>query len=600
MKGNPLMSIKENIQTLYQLMKEKNIDAYIVASSDPHQSEYVADHFKSRAFISGFTGSAGTFLAIREQGCYLWTDGRYFLQAEKELQGTGIELMRMGIPGVPTLNAFIKDSLKKGATVGFDGRTYSGKQLDLMQSEFKERDYQYKIDEDLMEMVWLDRPAMPKGQVEVHELQYAGRTIDDKLKDIREQMNKDEIEAYFVASLDDIAWLFNLRGTDILFSPVVYAYVYIDLDQTILYIDKDKLSYEVKEYLTTNKVIVKNYDGLWDDVKNLGLGKVVGVDPGRVNSKLYNLLKTISAKVIDIKEITRLLKAVKNQVEIENLRKCNIADNVAMVRFIKWLKESVGKEPLTELSVEEKLMNLRAEGENNKGVSFETIAGYGPHGAIIHYRATEESNSDIQPEGFLLVDSGGQYLGGTTDITRTFSLGAVTEEMKKHYTLVLRGHINLSKIKFPEGTKGVQVDILARQPLWEEGLEYRHGTGHGLGFYLNVHEGPQSISQHLIDQPLLEGMVITNEPGYYVEGGYGIRLENDVLVVKDQKTEWGQFYRFEPLTLCPFDVEAIQVEQMKPEEKQWLNEYHKTVYDTLAPHLTEEEGQWLREATRSL
>lgn len=600
MKGNGFMSVKENIEKLYQLMKERKIDAYIVASSDPHQSEYVADHFKSRAFISGFTGSAGTFLAIRDQGCYLWTDGRYFLQAEEQLQGTGIQLMRMGIPGVATLNEFIREKLPQGSSVGFDGRTYSGKQLDSMQAELKERNYSYKIDEDLMEEVWLERPAMPKGQVKVHDLQYAGKTIKEKLEAVREQMNKDEIEAYYVASLDDIAWLFNIRGTDILFSPVVYAYAYMDLEQTILYIDQEKLSSQVKEHLTSSNVIIKDYDALWTAVNQLGEGKIVGVDSSRVNSKLYNLLKKESAKVIEIKEITRLLKAVKNEVEIENLRKCNIVDNVAMVRFIKWLKENVGKEPLTELSVEEKLMSLRAEGENNKGVSFETIAGYGPHGAIIHYRATKESNSDIHPEGFLLVDSGGQYLGGTTDITRTFALGALTEEMKKHYTLVLRGHINLSKLKFPQGTKGVQIDILARQPLWEEGLEYRHGTGHGLGFYLNVHEGPQSISQHLIDQPLLEGMVITNEPGYYIEGGYGIRLENDVLVVKDEKTEWGQFYRFEPLTLCPFDLEAVDAKQMKPEEKQWLNDYHKTVYNTLAAQLTEEERQWLKEATRSI
>ncbi|WP_105619232.1 aminopeptidase P family protein [Vallitalea okinawensis] len=593
------MQAKERVRTLQKIMREKGMDVYIIPSSDSHQSEYVADYFKSRQFISGFTGSAGTVIVSLEHGNGLWTDGRYFIQAEEEIKGSSIDLFKMGEEGVPTINQWLKKNLADGATIGFDGRLFSANYVTKMKKELKNKDFNYQINDDLIDLIWIDRPAMPAEKVIEHDLKFAGKQSRDKIKEIRELMVEEDADTYVIGSLDDIVWLCNIRGNDMQYSPVVYAYAMITMETTSLYVDLSKISDGIKNTLLGEGITVKTYDALWEDINNLDASRKVALDSNRINSALYSKVKE-QCKVREIKEISALLKAKKNEIEIENLRKCNIRDNVAMVKFLYWLKSNIGKIKITELDIEDKLLELRSQMENNLGASFATIAAYGEHGALNHYKASEESQKTLEPEGFVLIDSGGQYYDGTTDITRTIVLGPITEEMRRNYTLVLRGNINLSRVIFRQGTKGCNLDALARMPLWEHGLEFKHGTGHGLGFFLNVHEGPHNISQHLVDVPLEVGMVVTNEPGYYVEGDYGIRLENDILVAPQNKTEWGQFLKFETLTYCPFDLEAIDTSLLKDEEKQWLNEYHKKTYELLAPYLNEDEKVWLKENTKEV
>lgn len=579
---------------LREVMKKNNINYYIIPSADPHQSEYVAEYYRGRAEISGFTGSAGTLL-VGQNEAKLWTDGRYFIQAADQLNGTGIDLMKIATPGYDTINEWIEKNVKESEVLGFDGRCYSTNQYkELLELRDKNR-FIIKMDKDLLEEVWTDRPSLPKDKIFIQDEKYCGKSAIEKINEVRKAMKENGVKNYLLTSLDDIAWLFNIRGNDILFNPVALSYSIITENEAKLYISKDKVDSEVKEKLQEQSISIYDYSDIEEAVKEIK-GTVL-IDPSKVNAKLYSLL---SSEIKEMLNITTNLKAIKNEVEIANLENCHIKDGVAMVRFIKYLKETVGKEKVTEITASEKLSVLRSEGELAKGDSFGTIAGYKEHAAMMHYSATEESDYELKEEGLFLVDSGGQYLDGTTDITRTFVLGKITEEEKRDFTLVLKGHINLARAKFLKGANGGNLDILARGPLWQEGLDYKCGTGHGIGFFLNVHEGPQGIRQTGNTVPLEVGMVLTNEPGVYKEGKFGIRIENVMVVVKDEVNECGEFYKFETISYCPIDLNGVNVELLNDDEKHWLNSYHKMVYNKLSPFLNDDEKEFLKEETREI
>ena len=582
------------IKQIREIMKKHKIDFYIAPSADAHQSEYVADYYRGRAYLSGFTGSAGTLLVGLNEA-KLWTDGRYFIQAEEQLKDTGIDLMKIAVEGYETLNEWIAANIKEGNVLSLDGNCYSFNQYKELKKIAEKNNFKIEMNKDILNEVWLDRPSLPKDKMFIHEEKYAGKSVDEKLNAIREIMKKEKVSSYLVSSLDDIAWCFNIRGNDIAFNPVVISYAIITMDQAELYVDKNKVTSDVEERLKLQNINIFEYDEIEKAVKELS-GRVM-IDPAKVNAKLAAL---ISAEIVERSNITTELKAIKNDVEIANLEKCQVRDGVAMVKFIKYLKENVGKKEITEISAAEKLSAIRAEGENAKGDSFGTIAGYKEHAAMMHYSATEESNYELKPAGLFLVDSGGQYLDGTTDITRTFVLGDLTDEEKRDFTLVLKGHINLARAKFLKGTNGMNLDILARGPLWQYGIDYKCGTGHGVGFFLNVHEGPQGIRPRGNDVPLEPGMILTNEPGVYKEGKFGIRTENTLLVVKDETTESGEFYRFETISYCPIDLDGVKVKLLNPEEKLWLNRYHRIVYEKLSPYLNKEEKEFLKYETREI
>ncbi|ATD53830.1 aminopeptidase P family protein [Clostridium chauvoei] len=586
-----------NISSLREIMKNKKIDHYIIPSSDPHQSEYVSEYYKGRAYVSGFTGSAGT-VVISLDNANLWTDGRYFIQAAKELDDSGIKLMKMRTPGYPTIEEWISENVKAGEILGFDGRCYSVNQYKDLLSIAKKNGFEIKMEDDLLEIIWVDRPALPSEKIFLHDIKFAGKSASDKLKEVRENMKKLNVENYIISSLDDIAWLFNIRGNDIKFNPVFLSYALITMNTAKLYIDINKVEDKVIDELKKQGVEILDYDFIYEDVQNIRENTLI--DPTKVNAKIYsNINKDVN--IIESLNITTKLKAIKNEVEIENLEICQVRDGVAMVKFIKWLKETVGKEVVTEISASEKLREFRSKGDNFKGESFGTIAGYKDHAAMMHYSANEKSKYELKPEGMFLVDSGGQYLDGTTDITRTFVLGSLTEEEKRDFTLVLKGHINLLTAKFLKGTTGINLDILARRPLWDYGIDYKCGTGHGVGFFLNVHEGPQGFRQEGNTTVLEPGMIITNEPGIYKEGKHGIRTENTLLVVKDMISEdSGEFYSFKTISYCPIDLDGVEVSLLTKQEKDWLNEYHNIVFKKLSPYLNESEKSFLEHETRSI
>ncbi len=586
----------KKVNKLREIMKNKNIDHYIITSNDPHQSEYVADRYRGRAYISGFTGSAGTLLVSAESS-KLWTDGRYFIQAENDLKDSGIDLMKMRTPGYPTLEEYIKDNVKEGEVVGFDGNCYSTNGYKKLVELAEENNFKIELNNDLLNEVWEDRPSLPKDKIILHHVKFCGESSTDKLLKVRDKMKELKSESFILTSLDDIAWLFNIRGNDVKFNPVAMAYAIILKNEATLYIDKDKVTDEIISEFKCKNITIKEYDEILNDVKIL-TGSVY-IDPAKVNASIFNAISK-GVKVIEGINITTNLKSIKNETELRNLENCQVRDGVAMVRFIKWLKESVGNVKVTEISATEKLSSIRAEGEYSKGDSFGTIAGYKEHAAMMHYSANEESDYEILNEGMFLVDSGGQYLDGTTDITRTFVMGDITEEEKRDFTLVLKGHINLSMAKFLRGTTGVNLDILARGPLWKYGIDYKCGTGHGVGFFLNVHEGPQGITPQNNTVVLEPGMILTNEPGIYKEGKYGIRTENTLVVVKDKTTEFGDFYRFDTISYCPIDLNGVVKEMLSLEELEWLNNYHETVYNKLSPFMNDIEKKFLKELTRAL
>ncbi|SMC21901.1 Xaa-Pro aminopeptidase [Clostridium acidisoli DSM 12555] len=592
------MKVKEKIEKLRQLMKENKMDAYIIPSFDAHQSEYVAEHWKCRQWISGFTGSAGT-VVITLDDAGLWTDGRYYLQAEKQLEDSGIRLFRMVDPGVPSYTEWLKDVLLKGNIVGFDGNVFSVEMVKNMEEVFETKGIALKINQDLINELWKDRPDIPKDLIWVHDIRYAGKSRAAKINEVREEMKNKGANYYLLSSLDDIAWLLNIRGLDVQNNPVVTSNVIIAEDKCYLFIDASKVPKDVKFELEVEGIELKEYSSIQQFLSGLTNKDGIMFDTTKTNVCLYNAIN-IDTKKIEEANITTKLKAIKNKTEIENLKRCEINDGVAMVKFIKWLKTSVAEEEITEISAEKKLEDFRRQQELFVEPSFDTIAGYKDHAAMMHYKANKETQYTLRNEGAFLVDSGGQYLNGTTDTTRTIVLGTLTEEEKFDFTLVLKANIALSEAKFLHGATGSNLDVLARQPIWKYGMDYKCGTGHGVGFLLNVHEGPQNFSKIPNNVQLEKGMVITNEPGIYKEGKHGIRTENMMLVVEDEKTEFGQFMKFEPVTFCPIDLAGINKDMLTESEKQWLNSYHKEVYVKLAPYLNEEEKVWLQEETKTI
>lgn len=598
-----MSQVDERIAQLRDLMKEQEISVYIVPTADDHASEYIGDHYKSRQFITGFTGSAGTAVITQEE-VGLWTDGRYFVQAAKQIADSEVKLFPMGEPDVPTVKEYAKKHLPKGGNIGFDGTCMVAKDGEAFAQMAKEKGGCIKADQDLIGKIWEQRPVLSSAPVWVLEQQYAGVSTSDKLSHIREKMQERECDCHLVTSLYDIAWICNLRGDDISHVPVFLSFLLLTPEETILYCFYESWSEDVIEYLKQEGIFVRPYHQIYEDLGALvSFGKGMLLDKSGVNVKLMECLPK-DLKVVDAANPSELMRAIKNPVEIANTIEAHIRDGVAVTKFIYELKQQGGREHMTELSAADYLQELRQQQPGYLDLSFDTIAAYGPNAAMMHYSATPDDFSVLKPEGFLLVDSGGQYLGGTTDITRTIVLGPLTDKMKLLYTRVLQGHLRLSRAKFPKGATGQNLDVLARQPLWDMGLDYRCGTGHGVGHLLNVHEGPNSFRWRTLEgqkpQAIVPGMITTNEPGYYEEDGFGIRIENELLCVEGEKTEYGQFYEFQNLTFAPIDLDAVIPELLSEDERTWLNEYHQQVFDKISPYLNEEEKEWLAYETRAI
>lgn len=592
------MLINEKISKLRGLMKDRGITAYIVNTSDPHQSEYVADHYKGRIWISGFTGSAGT-VVITQDEAILWTDGRYFIQAERELAGSEYKLYKIAIPGFPTYTEWLKDNLKDGDSIGFDGKVMAQSSVENLEKEFIEKNIIFIDEFDLVGEIWEERPLLSKGEAFLHDVKYTGKTGKEKIEEVRVHMKKQNANYFLLGSLDDIAWLYNIRGKDVANNPVVISYALISIDKAYLFTDKDKINKEVESFLAENGVEVAGYEEVIDYVKGIEDKSKVFIDKDRINRWLYKAIPS-GCKIINKMNITTQLKAIKSSIEIENQKNAYIKDGVALVKFLYWIDNSVGNIQITEMSAQDQLLKFRQEQEGFIEPSFGTISAYKENAAMMHYSASENSNAEIKKEGLYLIDSGGQYFDGTTDITRTVVMGPITDEEKRDFTLTLKGHINLGNARFLYGATGHSLDVLARYPLWQEGIDYKCGTGHGIGFLLNVHEGPHRIAMVANTVVLEKGMIVSIEPGVYKAGSHGIRIENIVAVQEDIKTDSGQFMKFETLSFVPIDLEAIDANLLSEKEKIWLNEYHKDVYSKLSPYLNEEEKAWLKEETRSI
>ncbi|MTK52886.1 aminopeptidase P family protein [Paludibacter sp.] len=586
-------TIPSRLAALRQKMATRGVAATIIPSTDPHASEYVADYWKERQWISGFTGSAGT-VVVTEKEAGLWTDSRYFLQADLQLQGTGIALFKDGLPETPSITAWLGQVLPAGSKVGINPLLFSVSAVENLQNELTAVGLMLVTDVDFIKSLWRDRPALPDAPVMIFSVEYSGKSAKDKIAGIREIMTKKGVDTYLFTALDEIAWIFNIRCSDVDYNPVAIAFGAIDRQKATLFVNPSKISHNVAAMLADEGVDIAPYNAVFEYVATLHVHSKVMIDKSKTNFALYQDIPSHST-VISVPSPIFYTKAIKNSIELAGTRNAMIKDGAALTRFFMWLEANITSGKLTELSIAEQLCKFRAEQPLFKGESFGTIAGYKDHGAIVHYSATEESNATLQPEGFLLLDSGGQYLDGTTDITRTVSLGALTEEERLDFTLVLKGHIALGMARFPQGTRGSQLDILARKALWDRGWNYGHGTGHGVGHFLCVHEGPQSIRMDENPTQLVPGMVISNEPGLYRSGKHGIRSENLVTVVEGEKTEFGQFYQFETLTLFPFDTKALDTSLLSGEEKVWLNEYHQMVYERVSPLLSEDEKAWLKQ-----
>lgn len=590
-------SIKERIHALRMTFRPNNIKAFIIPSTDPHLSEYVAPYWMSREWISGFTGSAGTAVILMDKAG-LWTDSRYFLQAEKELEGSGITLYKEMLPETPSITKFLCQNLKPGESVSIDGKMFSVQQVEQMKEDLAPYQLQVNLFGDPLKNIWKDRPSMPDAPAFIYDVKYAGKSCGEKVAAIRTELKKKGIFALFLSSLDEIAWTLNLRGSDVHCNPVIVSYLLVTQDEVVYFISPEKITQEVNEYLQEQQVSLRKYDEA-ESFLNSFAGENILIDPKKTNYAIYSAINP-ACKVVRGESPVTLLKAIRNEQEIAGIHHAMQRDGVALVKFLKWLETSVlsGKE--TELSVDRKLHEFRAAQPLYMGESFDTIAGYKEHGAIVHYSATEESDVTLQSKGFLLLDSGAQYLDGTTDITRTIALGELTEEEKTDYTLILKGHIALAMAKFPAGTRGAQLDVLARMPIWSHGMNFLHGTGHGVGHFLSVHEGPQSIRMNENPIVLQPGMVTSNEPGVYKAGSHGIRTENLTLVCKDKEGMFGEYFKFETITLCPICKKGIIKEMLTAEEVKWFNDYHQTVYKKLSPSLNEEEKKWLLEATKAI
>lgn len=612
--GNVMNVIRDRLDALRKLMKERGMDAYMIPTADFHESEYVGEHFKCREYMTGFTGSAGTALITMDEAC-LWVDGRYYVQAAAQLKDSTVTMMKMGQEGVLSLGAYLEDKMPEGGCLGFDGRVVNAAEGLALEEMLRERGARISYGEDLAGMIWQERPELSAEPAWVLDERYAGKSALDKIADVREAMEKVHASVHVLTSLDDIAWLLNIRGNDILYNPVVLSYALVTMDQLYLFVNssvlegkaypylEDAKGISVREYLERTGVTVMPYDGVYDMVEGLKNEKVL-LEKCRVNYAVYRLIDG-SNKVIDRMNPTASMKAVKNDVEIENEKRAHIKDGVAMTKFIYWLKKNTGRIPMDEISVSDYLGKLRMDQEGCIGLSFATISAYGAHGAMCHYSATPESSIPLEPRGLYLIDSGGQYYEGTTDITRTIAMGPVTDEEKEHFTLVLMSMLRLGDVKFLHGCRGLSLDYAAREPLWRRGLNYEHGTGHGVSYLSSVHERPNGIRFKMVperqDNAVMEaGMITSDEPGVYIEGSHGIRTENLVLCVEDEKNEYGQFLRFEYLTYVPIDLEVIDREIMSERDVELLNRYHEQVYEKISPYLDEDERVWLAEATRAV
>lgn len=595
------MNIAKRIEELRSLMKEKNMDAYIVPTADFHQSEYVGEHFKARKFITGFSGSAGTAV-ITTTEAKLWTDGRYFIQAARQIEGTGVELMKMGEPGVPSIEEYLEAKLPEKTVLGFDGRVVAMGEGQGYEAIVSAKNGSILYDYDLIDSIWKDRPVLSEEPAFELGVEYAGETVASKLNRIRQYMKECGATTHILTTLDDICWTLNIRGNDIEFFPLVLSYAVITMDKMVVYINEAKLSDEIKSNFAKDGIELRPYNDIYEDVKKIDKNEVLLIDPSKLNYALYNNLPEGAQKVEKINpEI--LFKAIKNETEIKNIRVAQIKDSVAHVRFMKWLKENIGKEKITEISASEKLDSFRAEMGNFIRPSFEPISSFGEHAAIVHYTSSPETDVEFHEGTFYLSDTGAGFIEGSTDITRTFALGEVPAIMKEHFTLVAISNMQLANAKFMYGSTGQVLDILARKPFWDRNLNFNHGTGHGIGYLLNIHEAPTGFRwQHRAHEahPFEAGMIITNEPGIYIEGSHGIRLENELLCQAGEKNEYGQFMYFEPITYIPMDLDALEPSMMSDEDKKLLNDYHKLVFEKVSPHLNDEEKEWLAKYTREI
>lgn len=595
------MTVAERLSALRKCMQDKHIDMYIVPTADFHQSEYVGEHFKARAYITGFTGSAGTAV-ITLHDAKLWTDGRYFLQAAKELEGTGVTLMKMFEPGVPTIEEYLEAELKSGQTLSFDGRVVSVGEGDAYASIAKKNGAKIDYQEDLIDAIWTDRPPLSEEPAWFLEEKYSGESSKSKLSRIRKEMEDAGCDTHIVSTLDDICWTLNIRGNDIDFFPLVLSYAIIRKDSFELYIDERKLDDKLKSILEKVGVTLHPYNAIYEDVKKFPENATVLIDKSKLNYAIFNNIPN-AVSIVNKRNPEILMKALKNPVEVENIKKAEIKDSVAHVRFMKWLKENLGKIRITEMSASEKLDEFRAEMGNFIRDSFEPISSYGPHSAIVHYSSSPETDVELKAGSLYLSDTGAGFYEGSTDITRTYALGEVPKKMKEDFTIVAISNLQLASAKFLQGSTGLTLDILARKPFWDRGLNYNHGTGHGVGYLLNIHEGPAGFRYKYRageTEEIQEGMVITDEPGLYIEGSHGIRLENELLARKGVQNEYGQFLYFETITLIPFDLDAISLDMLNEESRKLLNDYHKRVYEEIAPHLNEEEKAFLKKYTRAV
>ncbi len=588
--------INKRIALLRNYMKTKNLQAFIIPSTDAHMSEYIPEYWETRKWISGFTGSAGTVVVTLDKAA-LWTDARYFIQAEEELSGCEIMLFKDRLPGTLSITDWLEETLEEGSRIGIDGNVYAAGAALAVKNKFKESKISLIPDFDPFDTIWQERPDLPKDLVKTHPIKYTGESTGKKIERVLAEAEKAGADAVWISTLDTIAWLFNMRGTDVPFNPVFISHAFISSKERILFVDTDKISPSVAGYLKEEKIEVFSYYKVFDFLKKI-CNLSICLDSRKLSYNIYNLILRRNW-VIDTSSVADMLKSMKNEVELEGFRRAMIRDGVALTRFFMWLEDAIPAGAVNEYAIGVKLKEFRSEQDLFAGESFPAITGYAANGAIVHYHPGPNNSLEIKPEGLLLIDSGGQYSDGTTDITRTIATGELTEEMKKDYTLVLKGHIGLSKAVFPAGTRGSQIDVLARKAMWEQGINYLHGTGHGVGHFLNVHEGPQSIRQEENPTALCPGMVVSNEPGIYREQQYGIRIENMMFIKPAMTTSFGNFYDFEMLTLCPVDTTPIVKEMMTNEEVSWLNDYHKKVYEKLSPHLSGEEKEWLRNKTRA-
>lgn len=599
LKTLDMKTIEQRLEALRQLMHREHLAAFIFPSTDPHSGEYVPEHWKGRQWISGFNGSAGTAVVTLEDAA-VWTDSRYFIAAEEQLHGTEFKLMKDGMPGTPSIAEWLADKLKhtNNTEVALDGMVNTLNEVNALKEELRKLGgLTLRTNLDPLKTIWTNRPEIPTNKVELQPLELAGEETRHKIKRIRMALRAVHADGTLVSTLDDVAWTLNLRGSDVECNPVFVAYLLIEQQRTTLYINKEKLTNEVHNYLLSQQIDVEDYADVTKGLANYAEYNIL-LDPNTTNYTLAKMVKC--QEIVTMPSPVPALKAVKNEAEIRGFRNAMLKDGIAMVKFLKWLKPAVEAGNETEMSLDDKLTSLRAEQPLFKGKSFETIVGYEAHGAIVHYEATPETNIPVKPHGLVLIDSGGQYQDGTTDITRTIALGDTTPEQRTAYTLVLKGFINFAMLKFPDGATGTQLDATARLPLWREGMNYLHGTGHGVGAYLNVHEGPHQVRMQWRPAPFHAGMTVTDEPGLYIEGLFGIRIENTLLTTPYRSTPFGEFLQFSSLTLCPIDTAPIELSMLTLDELSWLNNYHRTVYNTLAPHLDSEHTEWLKDATKPL